>query len=258
MKKEFQELGGFTIFPAIDLKDGMCVRLRQGAAGDSTVYGDDPVAMARRWRDGGGRALHVVDLNGAFEGGSVHRATIGEIAASVDIPVEVGGGLRTDDDVRATLDAGVSRVILGTRALSEPDCVARLADEFGSGRIAVGIDARGGLVQVRGWVETTSVMATDLARRVAGCGAGAIIYTDTATDGMLSGPNLVALAALADSVPGCPVVASGGISCAADIAAIVALGRANIVGAIVGKALYDGRATVAELNAAADGQPPRP
>lgn len=241
-----------TIFPAIDLKGGKCVRLRQGAAADATIYGDDPAAMARRWRDEGGEALHVVDLDGAFAGHPVHLEAIAAIVAAIDIPVEVGGGLRTDDDVRVLLDTGAARAIIGTRAISDEAALSRLVAEFSPERIAVGIDARGGMVQTKGWVETTSVKATELARRVAGCGVGAIIYTDTATDGMLSGPNLGALAEIADAAPECPIVASGGISSAADIAAIAALGRKNIAAAIVGKALYDGRTTLAELNAAAD------
>ena len=204
--------GKLTVIPAIDLKGGRCVRLRQGVAEDATVYGDDPVAL--------------------------------------DIPVEVGGGLRTDDDVRATLDLGVSRAIIGTRAISDPAALARLVSEFGGERIAVGIDARGGLVQVNGWVETTAVKATELARRVADCGVGTIIYTDTATDGMLSGPSLGPLSEVADAAPECSIVASGGISAPKDLAAIVALGRKNINGAIVGKALYDGRTTLAALEAA--------
>jgi phosphoribosylformimino-5-aminoimidazole carboxamide ribotide isomerase len=255
MGKGFDNDGRLTVIPAIDLKGGKCVRLRQGVASDATVYGDDPVAMARRWRDEGGRALHVVDLDGAFAGHPAHLAEIGAIAAALDIPVEVGGGLRTDDDVRVVLDLGVARAIIGTRALSDPAALARLVSAFGGDRIAVGIDARNGLVQVNGWVETTSARATDLARRVAGCGVGAIIYTDTATDGMLSGPNLPALAEIADAAPQCRIVASGGVSSPADIAAIAALGRPNVTGAIVGKALYDGRATLSALIAAATGGP---
>lgn len=242
--------GKLTVIPAIDLKGGRCVRLRQGVAEDATVYGDDPVAMALRWQGDGARALHVVDLDGAFAGHPAHGEAIGAIVSALDIPVEVGGGLRTDDDVRATLDLGVSRAIIGTRAISDPAALARLVSEFGGERIAVGIDARGGLVQVNGWVETTAVKATELARRVADCGVGTIIYTDTATDGMLSGPSLGPLSEVADAAPECSIVASGGISAPKDLAAIVALGRKNVNGAIVGKALYDGRTTLAALKAA--------
>ena len=250
VKKDFQNDGRFLPIPAIDLKDGKCVRLRQGDAAATTVYDDDPVEMARHWRDEGGRALHIVDLDGAFSGHPVHGKVIGEIAAALDIPVEVGGGIRTDDDIQALLDAGVARVILGTRAFAEPDALLRLTGKFGGGRIAVGIDARDGFVQVKGWVETTTTRATDLARQVARAGVAAIIYTDTATDGMLSGPNLAALAAIADAVPDCPIVASGGISSARDIAAIAALGRRNLNAAIISKALYDGRVSLKDIAAA--------
>ena len=239
-----------TIFPAIDLKGGKCVRLRQGVASDATVYGDDPVAMARHWEAEGGRALHVVDLDGAFNGAPAHAEVVARIAAALSIPVEIGGGLRTDDHVRAMLDAGVSRVILGTRALSDEAALKRLVDLYGSEKIAVGIDARGGLVQVKGWVETTGTRATDLAKRVSDLGIGTIIYTDTATDGMLSGPNLEAMDRICEAAS-CGIVASGGVSSVENVRALVALGRPNLVGAIVGKALYEGRVTVAELQAAA-------
>ncbi len=241
-----------TIIPAIDLKGGKCVRLRQGVATDATVYGDDPVAMARHWQDEGGRALHVVDLDGAFAGAPAHADVVAKIAAALSSPVEIGGGLRTDDHVRAMLDAGVSRVILGTRALADEAALARLVALYGGEKIAVGIDARDGLVQVRGWVETTGTLATDLARRVADLGVGTIIYTDTATDGMLSGPNVEAMARICDAAPSCGIVASGGISSVANVEALARLGRANLVGAIVGKALYEGRVSVSELQSAAD------
>ena len=239
-----------TIIPAIDLKGGKCVRLRQGVAADATVYGDDPVAMARHWEAEGGRALHVVDLDGAFNGAPAHAEIVAKIAAALSIPVEIGGGLRTDDHVRAMLDAGVSRVILGTRALADEAALKRLVDLYGGKKIAVGIDARGGLVQVKGWVETTGTLATDLAKRVSDLGVGTIIYTDTATDGMLSGPNLDAMDKICEAAS-CGIVASGGISSVKNVRDLVALGRPNLVGAIVGKALYEGRVTVAEMQAAA-------
>ena len=240
-----------TIIPAIDLKGGKCVRLRQGVADDATVYGDDPVAMARHWEAEGGRALHVVDLDGAFNGAPAHAEVVAKIAAALSIPVEIGGGLRTDDHVRAMLDAGVSRVILGTRALADEAALKRLVDLYGGEKIAVGIDARGGLVQVKGWVETTGTLATDLAKRVSDLGVGTIIYTDTATDGMLSGPNLEAMDKICEAAS-CGIVASGGISSVMNVRDLVALGRPNLVGAIVGKALYEGRVTVAEMQAEAD------
>ena len=221
-------------------------------ADDATVYGDDPVAMARHWEAEGGRALHVVDLDGAFNGAPAHAEVVAKIAAALSIPVEIGGGLRTDDHVRAMLDAGVSRVILGTRALADEAALKRLVDLYGGAKIAVGIDARNGLVQVKGWVETTGTLATDLAKRVSDLGVGTIIYTDTATDGMLSGPNLDAMDKICEAAS-CGIVASGGISSVKNVRDLVALGRPNLVGAIVGKALYEGRATIADLQAAADG-----
>ncbi|MCL1887406.1 MAG: 1-(5-phosphoribosyl)-5-[(5-phosphoribosylamino)methylideneamino]imidazole-4-carboxamide isomerase [Kiritimatiellaeota bacterium] len=237
------------ILPAIDLKDGRCVRLRQGVASDATVYNDDPVAQALEWKRQGARQIHVVDLDGAFQGRPAHTRVIAGIVAATGLPVEVGGGLRSDADVEALLALGVARAILGTRALGDPDALARLVARH-PGRVAVGIDARDGLVQVKGWVETSAVRATDLAARVAGLGAVTLIHTDTATDGMLAGPNLAALDAVCAAAPGCPVIASGGVSSAAHVRALSGLRRANLFGAIVGKALYDGKTTLAELHAA--------
>jgi len=235
----------FTIIPAIDLKDGRCVRLRQGRADDVSVYSDDPVEMARHWAASGATILHVVDLDGAFQGRPVHTDTISAIAKAVDIPVEVGGGLRTDDDVRGLLEGGVARVIIGTRALSEPEALDCLVKEFGSS-IAVGIDARDGLVQVKGWLETTDVRAVDLAAKVEAMGVRTLIVTDTATDGMLGGVNVSAVQAVCGRVSG-DVIASGGVSSAADVRSLRGLECPNLVGVIVGKALYDGKVTLAEL-----------
>ncbi len=239
-----------TIYPAIDLQQGRCVRLRQGRADDATVYGDDPVAMARHWQAEGAQALHVVDLDGAFQGAPAHANIISRIAADLSIPVQVGGGLRNDEHADLMLSAGVTRVILGTRALADEDAVARLVARYGSERIAVGIDARDGWVQVKGWVETTSVRATDLARRVADLGVATLIYTDTATDGMLAGPNLTAMERLCRAVT-CNVIAAGGVSNSDDVLALGRLGLANLAGAIVGKALYEGRTRLSDLLEAA-------
>jgi len=239
----------FTVIPAIDLKDGKCVRLRQGRADDVTVYSADPVETARSWVREGAQWLHVVDLDGAFQGQPVHTDVVGRIAGAVPIPIELGGGLRTDDHLRAAIDAGVSRVILGTRAVREPDTLARLASEFGEA-LAVGIDARGGQVQVRGWVETTDCAATGLAATVSGAGVSTLIYTDTARDGMMGGPNVVSLEAVCRAAR-CDVIASGGITSARDIGALAALGRSNLVGAIVGKALYEQNVSLAALQSAA-------
>ena len=241
------------ILPAIDIKDGRCVRLRQGRADDATIYSDDPAAMARQWREQGAQALHVVDLDGAFAGVPRHLAVVQQIVSVMgDVPVELGGGLRTDDDVRRALATGVARVIIGTRALADPVALRRLVQAHGE-RIAVGIDARDGRVQVKGWVETSDTRATDLARRAADLGVATIIYTDTATDGMLAGTNVAAMDEMCHTVPSCRVIASGGVSAPEHVRALVALGHANLYGAIVGKALYDGQTTLAELHQAAQG-----
>lgn len=241
------------IFPAIDLRGGRCVRLRQGRAEDETVYSDDPVRTALSWQEQGAEFLHVVDLDGAFAGRPAHLPLFRALAAALRIPFEVGGGLRTDEDVRAVLEAGAARAILGSRAVSEPDCAARLAAAFGRDRVAVGIDARGGFVQVAGWTETTGVRAVDLARDLAAKGAGTFIYTDTATDGMMQGPNLAAMDAMARAVApaGGRLVASGGVHAPSDIAALAALGLPNLEGAIVGKALYERAAPLGDFLAAA-------
>ena len=237
------------IFPAIDLKGGKCVRLRQGREDDVTVYGDDPAAQAADWRRQGGRELHVVDLDGAFAGSPQHAEIIAEIIRAFGGPVEVGGGLRTPEALVAVLDAGASRAIIGSAALENPEFLASSVEIYGE-RIAVGIDARDGLVQTRGWVETSTTPATELARAVAAMGVKTIIYTDTATDGMLGGPNLAQMAAICDAAPSCAITASGGVSSVRDVRNLIALGKPNLRAAIVGKALYDGRVTLAEMNAA--------
>ena len=238
------------ILPAIDLKDGKCVRLRQGRADDVTVYGDDPAAQARDWREQGGEELHVVDLDGAFAGTPKHAEVIRRVIEAFGRPVEVGGGLRNIEAVRAVLEAGAVRAIIGSAALEDPEFLTAAVEEFGE-RIAVGIDARDGLVQTRGWVETSKVKAVDLAAAVAKIGVKTIIYTDTATDGMLGGPNLSQMAAICDAAPTCMITASGGVSSPYDIENLKALERKNLRAAIVGKALYDGRTTLKEMNGAA-------
>jgi phosphoribosylformimino-5-aminoimidazole carboxamide ribotide isomerase len=244
-------MGDFTILPAVDLKGGQCVRLRQGRADDATVYGSDPVAQAREWALQGATWLHVVDLDGAFQGKPAHLDVIGQMVLAAGIPVECGGGLRRDEDIEALLARGVQRAILGTRALAHVDELAGLAAKHGD-RLAVGIDARDGFVQVKGWTETSQTTAVDLARRAAAAGVKTIIYTDTATDGMLRGPNFAGTAQLCDAVgPGCQVIASGGITTADDIVRLRALRKANLAGAIVGKSLYEGRVKMADLLIAA-------
>ena len=238
------------ILPAIDLKDGRCVRLRQGRADDVTVYGDDPAAQARDWRAQGGRELHVVDLDGAFAGVPKHLDVIRRIIDAFGGPVEVGGGIRTPDALRAVLEAGAARAIIGSAALEDPSFLTQAFDLYGD-RLAVGIDARDGFVQTKGWVETTKVRATDLAAAVAKIGIRTIIYTDTATDGMLGGPNLTQMAAICDAAPTCRITASGGVSSPYDVENLKALERPNLRAAIVGKALYDGRTTLRDMNLAA-------
>ena len=238
------------ILPAIDLKDGKCVRLRQGRAEDVTVYGDDPAAQARDWADQGGRELHVVDLDGAFAGTPKHAEVIARIIKAFGGPVEVGGGLRTPEALAAVIEAGATRAIIGSAALDDPEFLAKAVDLYGD-KIAVGIDARNGFVQTKGWVETTKTLATDLAAAVAKAGVKTIIYTDTATDGMLGGPNLTQMAAICDAAPTCAITASGGVSSPFDVENLKALERKNLRAAIVGKALYDGRTTLKEMNVAA-------
>ena len=238
------------ILPAIDLKGGKCVRLRQGRAEDVTVYGDDPCEQARDWREQGGQELHVVDLDGAFAGTPKHAEVIASIIKAFGGPVEVGGGLRTPEALRAVLEAGATRAIIGSAALEDPEFLSQAVELYGD-RIAVGIDARNGFAQTKGWVTTTDVKATDLATAVAKAGVKTIIYTDTATDGMLGGPNLTQMAAICDAAPTCQITASGGVSSPYDIANLKALERSNLRAAIVGKALYDGRTTLKEMNFAA-------
>ena len=239
-----------VIIPAIDLKDGKCVRLRQGRADDVTVYGDDPADQARAWADQGASELHVVDLDGAFAGEPRHAQVICRIIEAFRGPVEVGGGIRNMDCLRTVIESGAARAIIGSAALEDPEFLTAAYEEFGE-KIAVGIDARTGFVQTKGWVETTQVKAVDLASAVAKIGIKTIIYTDTATDGMLGGPNLSQMASICDAASGCEITASGGISSPYDIQNLKALERANLRAAIVGKALYDECTTLREMNLAA-------
>ena len=237
------------IYPAIDLKDGRCVRLRQGLADQVTVYGDDPVAMARHWVEQGARRLHVVDLDGAFRGLPAHTDVIARITAAIKIPVQVGGGLRTEEQMQAVLDAGAARFVVGTRACADPGGLARLVARFGE-RLVVGIDARDGRVRVSGWVEASDLTPEALARHAAEAGVKTVIYTDTATDGMLTGPNFGGVRAVSAALGGAGLIASGGVATADDVRRLAAIGCPNLVGVIVGKALYEGRATLGELLAA--------
>ncbi len=238
-------MNSFLVIPAIDLMNGLCVRLKQGRAGESTVFSADPVGMAQHWVEQGAAMLHIVDLDGAFQGRPVHTELILRVAQSVGVPVQVGGGLRTDDSIEQLLEGGVGRVVLGTRAWSDPEETGRLIQRYGA-RLAIGIDARDGWVQIRGWTETTKLSALELAQRADEEGVGALIYTDTAQDGMLTGPNVAAVEALCRAVH-CSVIASGGVSSPDDLRALKSLGLPNLNGAIVGRALYEERTTLPEL-----------
>jgi len=233
-------MSALTIYPAIDLKDGACVRLKRGDMDQATVYSADPAAQARAWQDAGFTWLHVVDLNGAFAGRAVNAAAVAAILAAARVPVQLGGGIRDMAGIDAWLAAGVRRVILGSAAVKTPQLVRDACRTF-PGRVAVGIDAREGLVATEGWAETSTLSALDLARRFEDAGVAAIIYTDIARDGMLSGLNLTQTAALARHVT-IPVIASGGVGGLDDLAALQnAASGTRIEGVIIGRALYDGR-----------------
>ncbi|WP_136650415.1 1-(5-phosphoribosyl)-5-[(5-phosphoribosylamino)methylideneamino]imidazole-4-carboxamide isomerase [Paracoccus aeridis] len=234
------------LYPAIDLKDGACVRLLRGDMDAATVFGTDPAAQAARFAAAGARWLHLVDLNGAFAGRPVNGEAVQAILQAVDLPVQLGGGIRDMGTIEGWLGRGVARVILGTVAVENPDLVAEAAAAF-PGRIAVGIDARGGRVATRGWAEQTGIAATDLARRFEDAGVAAIIYTDIDRDGAMQGPNVAATHALARAVS-IPVIASGGVSSLADLIALRDAG--SIAGAISGRALYDGALDLSEALAA--------
>jgi phosphoribosylformimino-5-aminoimidazole carboxamide ribotide isomerase len=225
------------VIPAIDLKDGRCVRLRQGNMAAETVYSEDVPAVARKWQEDGACVIHVVDLNGAVDGEPRNLPQIEAVMKTVSVKVQVGGGIRTIETVRRYLHAGVSRVVLGTAALMDRAFLEQACKEFPC-RILLGLDARGGNVAVKGWTAVSDVRAVDLLKEVSGCAIGAVIYTDIARDGMLSGPNLAALQEVVE-LSSFPVIASGGISRVEDLRAVQALGP-RVEGAIVGKALYDG------------------
>ncbi|MFO0514774.1 MAG: 1-(5-phosphoribosyl)-5-[(5-phosphoribosylamino)methylideneamino]imidazole-4-carboxamide isomerase [Rhodobacterales bacterium] len=224
------------LYPAIDLKDGQCVRLLRGEMAAATVFGDDPAAQAAAFVAAGCDWLHLVDLNGAFAGQPVNGAAVAAILARVAVPCQLGGGIRDMATIETWLDRGLARVILGTAAVEDPALVRKAAGTFPE-RIAVGIDARGGRVATRGWAETTDVIATDLARRFEDAGVAALIYTDIDRDGAMGGPNIAATVALARAVS-IPVIASGGVAAMADLLALRDTGV--IAGAISGRALYDG------------------
>jgi phosphoribosylformimino-5-aminoimidazole carboxamide ribotide isomerase len=241
-------LAALIVYPAIDLKDGQCVRLRQGDLGQSTVFNSDAAAQARSFETAGFRWLHVVDLNGAVAGSSVNASAVQAILAAVKIPVQLGGGIRDLAAIEAWLAAGIHRVILGTAAVRNPALVRESAQRF-PGRIAVGIDARNGMVAVDGWTADAGIAAAELALRYEGAGIAAIIFTDIVRDGMLQGVNVEATAEIASAVS-IPVVASGGVRSVDDIRRLKMSG-APIAGVIIGRALYDGRIDPAEALIAA-------
>jgi len=239
-----------TLYPAIDLKDGNCVRLLRGEMDQATVFGTDPGAQAAAWQQAGFSWVHVVDLNGAFAGKTVNEDAVKSILANVTIPVQLGGGIRDIAGVERWLDAGIARVILGSAAAKNPELVREAAKKF-PGRVVVGIDAKGGMVATEGWAETSDIPATELARRFEDAGIAAIIYTDIARDGMKTGLNLTETKALAKAV-NIPIIASGGVASVADIVALraAAVTQPNLNGSILGRALYDGSLSPSEALAA--------
>ena len=239
------------LIPAIDLKDGKCVRLRQGNMEEETVFGDNPVEVAQRWVDAGARRLHMVDLNGAFAGRPVNAAAIKAVAeAFPELPIQVGGGIRDEDTVQAYLDAGVSYTIIGTKAVSAPHFINDLCLEF-PGHILVGLDAKDGKVAIDGWSKLSHHSAIDMARRFEQDGVAAIVFTDIGRDGMMTGVNVESTVALAQSI-NIPVIASGGITSIDDIRALCAVSDEGIMGAITGRALYEGTLDLAEAQRLAD------
>jgi phosphoribosylformimino-5-aminoimidazole carboxamide ribotide isomerase len=234
----------FVVIPAIDLKEGRCVRLRQGRMDEATVYGDDPAAQAKAFEAAGAEWIHVVDLDGAFAGAPRNAGAVTAIVRAVGAKVEVGGGIRDLERIKAYLDAGAARVILGSAAVRDPDLVAKAAAAF-PGKVAVGIDAVGGKVAVQGWAEVTDVDAAGLARRMGSQGACAIIYTDIDRDGMQSGVNLEATREVAKAA-GVPVFASGGVATLDDVRALLPLAADGVAGVVTGRAVYEGTLDLAE------------
>jgi phosphoribosylformimino-5-aminoimidazole carboxamide ribotide isomerase len=240
------------ILPAIDLKEGKCVRLEQGLMDRDTVYHDNPAEQARIWQEQGGELLHIVDLDGAFAGVPKNRDAIKAIVEAIDIPSELGGGVRDMQTIEAYLELGIDRVILGTVAKENPALVEEACKKY-PGRIVVGIDARDGLVAVRGWADVTAKKATEMAREMADFGVEAIIYTDIARDGMMQGPNIEATRKLAESID-IPVIASGGLSSLDDIRRLMAIESAGVTGVITGKAIYSGAIDLREAVALTKGE----
>jgi phosphoribosylformimino-5-aminoimidazole carboxamide ribotide isomerase len=234
----------FVIYPAIDIRGGKCVRLFQGDYAQETVYADSPLEMARRWVEQGASWVHLVDLDGAKEGQPANAGLIKEIARSIPVPVQVGGGIRSEEQIKGYLEAGVARVIVGTAAIEDEPFTRQILQTYGE-KIAIGLDCRNGMVATRGWLTTTDVKATDLAKRLVGYGARTFIYTDIARDGTLTGPNVPEITELAKAT-GTSVIASGGVSSLDDLLALSAHAADGVSGAIVGKALYTDAFTLKE------------
>jgi phosphoribosylformimino-5-aminoimidazole carboxamide ribotide isomerase len=226
------------IIPAVDIKNGKCVRLLQGRMDDDTVYSDDPVAVAAKWERLGAQLIHVIDLDGAFSKSPQNEATIRKIGQSVQVPIQLGGGIRNEKTVDMYLQMGIKRVIIGTEAIKNPAFVKKICKAY-PGQIIVGIDARDGKVAIDGWTQTTQIETIDLAKAFEDCGVAAINFTDIQRDGMQTGPNLEATRHLAEAIS-IPVVASGGVSSIQDIRDLLTLEKSGVMGVIVGKALYSG------------------
>ena len=240
------------ILPAIDLKEGKCVRLEQGLMNRDTVYNDNPGEQARIWQEQGGELLHIVDLDGAFAGIPKNRDAIKAIVEAITIPSELGGGIRNMQTIEAYLELGIDRVVLGTVAKENPKLVEEACKKY-PGQIVVGIDARDGLVAVRGWADVTEKSAIEMAKEMAGFGVEAVIYTDIARDGMMQGPNIEATRKLAESID-IPVIASGGLSSLDDIRRLMAIESSGVTGVIAGKAIYSGAVDLREAVALAKGE----
>lgn len=240
------KMTSIQVYPAIDMKGGKCVRLYQGDYEQETIYGDSPFEMAKKFADEGATWIHLVDLDGAKDGEKIHSNEVIRIAKELPVSVQIGGGIRTKEDVRFYLENGVNRVIIGSLAISQPELVAELIEEFGGDRIVIGLDAKDGMVATHGWLETSTQSAIEVGRYFASKGAKHVIFTDIATDGTLQGPNLAANKELAEAT-GLSVIVSGGISSLEDIGEVANLAKDTTVrGVITGKALYNNRFTLTE------------
>ena len=244
---DIRQKPNFTIFPAIDIRGGKCVRLIQGDYERQTTYSDSPSEQAVIWEKQGAEFLHLVDLDGAKEGKPVNLDTIAAITKAVKIPCELGGGIRTIEDAELVFRCGIERIIVGTAVCENPELIEAMLLKFSHEKIVIGIDAKNGKASVRGWQKETSISATTLAEEFSRNGASRFIYTDISTDGMLSGPNYCAISEFCDAVPGANVIASGGVSSIDDVIKLMNLGKKNIEGVIVGKALYEGKIILSDL-----------